>query len=149
MSFSGDSYAKWTMGQPTHNRMSLSLQFRTRQSSSVLMYATGQVDYSILAVSSIQVNYSFSPLVFTPVAFSLALSLCLCLSLFFVWACMCAFSLSLSLSLSLSPPPFPPFLPLFLSLCLSLVQKAKVRGLIEVCLGCVAPSLTLTIFKCY
>ena len=52
MTFSGRSYAKWTLGHPTQKRMSLSLRFRTRQTSAILMYAKGQVDYSILAVSS-------------------------------------------------------------------------------------------------
>ncbi|XP_076446580.1 protocadherin Fat 1-like isoform X2 [Babylonia areolata] len=60
MTFSGRSYAKWTMGHPTNKRMSLSLRFRTRQHTAILMYAKGQVDYSILAIEEGNLVYRFN-----------------------------------------------------------------------------------------
>lgn len=60
MTFSGRSYAKWTLGHTTQKRMSLSLRFRTRQTSAILMYSKGQVDYSILAIEEGSLVYRFN-----------------------------------------------------------------------------------------
>ncbi|XP_076467657.1 protocadherin Fat 1-like [Babylonia areolata] len=60
MMFSGQSFASWTLAHPTKKRMSLSVKFRTRQSSAILMYAKGQVDYSILAVEEGSLVYRFN-----------------------------------------------------------------------------------------
>ncbi|GFR97028.1 fat cadherin, partial [Elysia marginata] len=48
MTFAGKSYAKWRLRHSTKKRFSLRLRVRTRQTSAVLMYAKGKVDYSIL-----------------------------------------------------------------------------------------------------
>ena len=50
MTFSGRSYAQWILAKSLERHMALSLRIRTRQSSAVLMYTQGLVDYSLLEV---------------------------------------------------------------------------------------------------
>lgn len=52
MTFSGNSFAKWTLKEEfaIEKRLSLSLKIKTHRSIASLMFATGDVDYSILEV---------------------------------------------------------------------------------------------------
>lgn len=54
MTFSGNSFAKWTLMDEftIEKRLSLSMRIKTHRSTASLMFATGDVDYSILEVSS-------------------------------------------------------------------------------------------------
>lgn len=53
MTFSGNSFAKWTLMDEftIEKRLSLSMRIKTHRSTASLMFATGDVDYSILEVS--------------------------------------------------------------------------------------------------
>lgn len=55
MTFSGNSFAKWTLMDEftIEKRLSLSMRIKTHRSTASLMFATGDVDYSILEVSSL------------------------------------------------------------------------------------------------
>lgn len=52
MTFSGNSFAKWTLKEEftIEKRLSLSMRIKTHRSTASLMFATGDVDYSILEV---------------------------------------------------------------------------------------------------
>ena len=52
MTFSGKSYARWTLQDSftIESRLSLSLKIKTRKQVATIMYAKGKVDYSILEV---------------------------------------------------------------------------------------------------
>lgn len=55
MTFSGKSYAKWTLQDAftIEQRLTLSLRIKTRKQLATIMYAKGKVDYSILEVKKI------------------------------------------------------------------------------------------------
>ncbi|GFN75010.1 fat cadherin [Plakobranchus ocellatus] len=59
MTFAGKSYAKWRLRHSTKKRFSLRLRVRTRQTTAVLMYAKGKVDYSILKIERGSLVYKF------------------------------------------------------------------------------------------
>ena len=60
ITFSGNSFAKWTLLESIENRLSLSLRIKTRKESASLMYAKGRVDYSVLEVKITIIGMSLS-----------------------------------------------------------------------------------------
>jgi len=52
MTFSGKSYARWTLQDSftIESQLTLSLKIKTRKQMATIMYAKGKVDYSILEV---------------------------------------------------------------------------------------------------
>ncbi|XP_056011143.1 protocadherin Fat 1-like isoform X5 [Ostrea edulis] len=62
MTFSGNSFAKWTLKEEfaIEKRLSLSLKIKTHRSIASLMFATGDVDYSILEIYNGMVQYKFN-----------------------------------------------------------------------------------------
>ncbi|XP_069130300.1 protocadherin Fat 1-like isoform X3 [Argopecten irradians] len=61
MTFTGQSYAKWTLQDAfsIEQRLSLSLRIKTRRSTANIMFAKGNVDYSILEIFNGMVQYQF------------------------------------------------------------------------------------------
>ncbi|XP_033742919.1 LOW QUALITY PROTEIN: protocadherin Fat 1-like [Pecten maximus] len=61
MTFMGQSYAKWTLQDAfsIEQRLSLSLRIKTRRSTANIMFAKGNVDYSILEIFNGMVQYQF------------------------------------------------------------------------------------------
>jgi len=51
LTFTGTSYAKWTLSNRIDMRLSLSLRIKTMKETASVMFAKGRVDYSILEVS--------------------------------------------------------------------------------------------------
>ncbi|XP_052280093.1 protocadherin Fat 1-like isoform X4 [Dreissena polymorpha] len=59
ITFTGSSYAKWTLHNKIEERLSLSLRIKTIKETSCLMFAKGRVDYSILELKNGMVQYRF------------------------------------------------------------------------------------------
>ncbi|XP_061184166.1 protocadherin Fat 1-like isoform X2 [Saccostrea echinata] len=62
MTFSGNSFAKWTLKEEftIEKRLSLSMRIKTHRPVASLMFATGDVDYSILEIYNGMVQYKFN-----------------------------------------------------------------------------------------
>ncbi|XP_071125252.1 protocadherin Fat 1-like isoform X4 [Mytilus edulis] len=62
MTFSGKSYAKWTLQDAftIEQRLTLSLRIKTRKQLATIMYAKGKVDYSILEIYNGMLQYRFN-----------------------------------------------------------------------------------------
>ncbi|KAK3597674.1 hypothetical protein CHS0354_040047 [Potamilus streckersoni] len=59
MTFSGQSYARWTLQESIENRLSLQLSIKTRKETANLMYVKGDKDYSILELVHGRIQYRF------------------------------------------------------------------------------------------
>ena len=60
ITFSGNSYAQYNLKRSVERHLSLSLGFRTKYKVATIMYAQGQVDYSILEVTEGHLQYRFN-----------------------------------------------------------------------------------------
>jgi protocadherin Fat 1/2/3 len=60
LTFSGRSYSQYSLKRSVERHLSLSLGFRTKYKVATIMYAEGQVDYSILEITGGFLQYRFN-----------------------------------------------------------------------------------------